>query len=179
VKFEDTGIAWGEVFKAAREAADFDEFLGDPRIQGFRLYPAGVVPAPVPDVNAAVKAAEDRLIGRMTQDPDQAKKIRAFADAATGELDETPTVCSAPECGRTRPRWTMMQTERGWECDPAYRMSCGVCMAPGEAATHYTEEEHQHPERYVVNAINGLMDQAEAEARSRRARQRREYEGEP
>jgi hypothetical protein len=67
-----------------------------------------------------------------------------------GERDETPTVCAAQDCGRTRPRWTMENVGGAWVCAPQFMMSCGGCCEPGQYLTHYTEEEHDHQADTVV-----------------------------
>jgi hypothetical protein len=82
--------------------------------------------------------------GQPTEPMDADDVWALVANQAAEGMDETPTVCAAAECGRTRPRWTMELVGGQWVCNPANAMHCGVCCKPGEYLTHYTEEEHQH-----------------------------------
>lgn len=103
---------------------------------------------------ALVKILEDRArevrrqliaVRRLRVDDFDPKPECVRSDRArVPKQDETPTVCTAPECGRTRPRWTMEQVGGSWVCSPEHAMHCGACCAPGEYLTHYTEEEHRH-----------------------------------
>lgn len=92
-----------------------------------------------------------------------ANKLGAAWNAA--EEDETPTVCAAAECGRTRPRWTMEEVGGALVCSPKNAMHCGRCCQPGVYLTHYTEEEHQHqddaPGTATVRAAASLVLRSE------------------